>query len=230
MPAREGDMIEIYFKDRFDAGRQLAEELKKYVRPRDAVILALPRGGVPVGFEVAYSLAAPLDIYLVRKLGVPGQEELAMGAISEGGIRILNDDVMNSIDIPEEKLEAITTREWRLLERRAQLYRGKEEPIKIAGKRVILVDDGLATGSSMKAAVASIRQINPQSITVAVPVGPPSVCADVGLECNEMVCAHTPEMFASVGQYYEDFSQTSDDEVKYLLERARKEIPYSDRD
>jgi putative phosphoribosyl transferase len=208
------------FKDRAHAGRVLAEKLKHYRDNPDVVVLALPRGGVPVAFEVAQTLHAPLDVFIVRKLGVPGHEEYAMGAIATGGVRVLNPDLAGMI--PSSAVDAIAAREQQELERRERLYRGDRPPVQIAGRIVILVDDGLATGSTMRAAVTAIRKQNPQRIVVAVPVAAPDTCDEFRAEVDEVICASTPEPFRAVGLWYENFDQTSDEEVHALLDAARK--------
>jgi len=209
------------YQDRFDAGRQLATHLQAYANRPDVLILALPRGGVPVAFAVTSILHAPLDVFLVRKLGVPGQEELAMGAIATGNIRVLNHEVVQALRLSEQTIEHITREEQRELERRERLYRGDRPPPEIHNRIVILIDDGLATGASMRAAVLAARQQHPARLVVAVPVAAPSVCAELLTEADEVICASTPEPFFGVGQWYYNFAQTSDQEVHALLERAR---------
>ncbi len=210
------------FQDRRDAGRQLAARLAKYANRPDLLVLGLPRGGVPVAYEVAQLLDAPLDVYVVRKLGVPGHEELAMGAVATGGVRVLNEGVLHGLDIPMGVIEAITDRECRELARREQAYRDGQPPPDVRGRTVILVDDGLATGSTMRAAVAALRQQGPARIVVAVPVASPDVCSEIGALVDEIVCLRTPEPFYAVGLWYEDFSQTTDEEVRDYLRRARQ--------
>jgi putative phosphoribosyl transferase len=210
------------FNDRADAGKILASELKHYANRRDVVVLALPRGGVPVGYEVARELQAPLDVFLVRKIGVPGHEELAMGAVSTGGVRVLNEDVVASLGIPDHVIDAVADRELQELTRREQTYRGDRAPVDVQGQTAILVDDGLATGATMRAAAKALRLQNPARIVIAVPVAAPSVCDDFRREVDEIVCAATPEPFYAVGIWYEDFSQTTDEEVRHLLTLAEQ--------
>jgi predicted phosphoribosyltransferase len=208
------------FRDRAEAGRLLAERLREYAGRDDVVVLGLPRGGVPVAFQIARALAAPLDVFLVRKLGVPGREEMALGAIASGGVRVLNEQLVESLDIPPEWIEAIDARERRELERRDRVYRGDRPPLDLVGKEVVLVDDGLATGSTMLAAVHAVRQDDPARIVVAVPVADRDVCATVGREADEVVCLSTPQPLGAVGVWYEDFSQTTDEDVRKLLALA----------
>jgi len=205
------------FQDRTDAGRQLAEELLSYAGRDDAIVLALPRGGVPVAFEVAQRLGVPLDVFVVRKLGVPGHEELAMGAIASGGIRVLNEDVLYVLPDAQSIVEMVTAIEREELKRRERDYRGDRPAPEVRGRTVILVDDGLATGATMRAAAAALRQQGAAKIIVAVPVGAPSTCHEIKSVADAVVCLQTPGSFMGVGQYYEDFSQTSDEEVRELL-------------
>jgi putative phosphoribosyl transferase len=198
----------------------LAETLHEYANRDDVVVLALPRGGVPVGFEVAKALNAPLDVFVVRKLGLPGQEELAMGAIASGGARVLNRDLMRALAIPDEVVEQVAQEEQRELERREREYRDGRPPVDVRGKTAILVDDGLATGSSMRVAVLALKQKQPAQIVVAVPVAPRDSCAELESVADKVICAVTHEPFWGVGQWYADFSQTSDEEVRDLLRRA----------
>jgi putative phosphoribosyl transferase len=219
----------LMFKDRVDAGRLLAMQLKEYANQPDLLVLGLPRGGVPVAFEVARALKAPLDVFLVRKLGVPGYEELAMGAIASGGVRILNDMVVKGLNIDNEAINQITERELNELQRRDHQYRGDNPGPELHNRTVILIDDGLATGTTMRAAAIALRQQQPARIIVAVPVAAPETCDEFRDLVDEVVCAVTPRRLYAVGLWYEDFSQTSDDEVVELLERARKEWPLPSR-
>jgi predicted phosphoribosyltransferase len=209
------------YRDRIEAGKHLAAHLAHYANRDDLLVLALPRGGVPVAYEVAKALRAPLDIFLVRKLGVPGYEELAMGAIATGGVRVLNDDVVEQLFIPAGVIDSVSANELRELERRERAYRGNRPEPEVRGKTVILVDDGLATGSTMRAAVAALRQQRPARIIVAVPVSAPQTCNEYRMGVDEIVCATTPEPFYGVGRWYKDFSQTTDEEVRDLLEQGR---------
>jgi putative phosphoribosyl transferase len=217
---REKEVVAMIFRDRTEAGRQLARKLTKYAGRPDVLVLALPRGGVPVADEVARALHVPLDVFLVRKLGLPGQKELAMGAIATGGVRVLNEDVVRGLDLSDALIESVAAEEQQELERREQMYRGGRPAPNVRGRIVILVDDGLATGSSMRAAIAALRQQGPARIIVAVPIGARGTCAEFQSEVDEVVCARTPEPFYAVGVWYNDFSQTTDEEVHDLLERA----------
>ena len=210
------------FRDRREAGRMLATLLERYADRPDVLVLALPRGGVPVGYEVAQALKAPLDIFLVRKLGVPGHEELAMGALASGGVRVLNEDVVRHLQISEATIDAVAKEEQRELERRERLYRDGKPPLDVRGRTVILVDDGLATGSTMRAAIQALRPQHPDAIVVAVPVAAASTCAEFKGEADDVICASTPEPFHAVGLWYADFTQTTDGEVHDFLERAAK--------
>ena len=210
----------VIFRDRTDAGRKLAARLKKYAGRTDVLVLALPRGGVPVAYEVAKELGAPLDVFLVRKLGVPGQEELAMGAIASGGVRVLNEDVISYLGIPGEVIDIVAADERTELERRERAYRNGRPPPDVNGRVVILIDDGLATGSTMRAAAAALRAQKPARIVVAVPVAAPETCEQFKSEVDEVICAVTPQPFRGVGLWYRDFSQTTDEEVRELLARA----------
>jgi len=217
-------MEDLPFRDRTDAGRLLSRKLARYTDRTDVIVLALPRGGVPVGYEVAKALRAPLDVFLVRKLGAPGQEELAMGAIAAGGVRVLNEEVVRALGISQRVIDSVAARELRELERRDQLYRGRRAAPLVAGWTAILVDDGLATGSTMRAAIQALRQKKPGRIVVAVPVAAVPTCEELSSLVDEMACYATPEPFYSVGFWYEDFSQTTDDEIRALLKRAGKEL------
>lgn len=208
------------FRDRLEAGQFLAEKLEHYRDRPDLIVLALPRGGVPVAFEVAKALHAPLDIFLVRKLGVPGSEELAMGAIASGGIRVLNHDVVDHLGIPDWMIDRVAADEHKELERREREYRGDRPALEVRDHTVIIVDDGLATGSTMRAAAKALREQQPKRIVVAVPVAAASTCQEFEGEVDETVCAITPEQFYAVGMWYLDFGQTSDSEVKALLKEA----------
>jgi len=210
------------FRDRRDAGRVLAEHLRHYADRPDVLVLALPRGGVPVAYEVARALHAPLDVFLVRKLGMPGREEFAIGALASGGVRVLNEEALEYLDVLPAELNAVTERERRELARRERAFRGDRPPPSVQGRTVILVDDGLATGSTMRAALAALREQGPARLVVAVPVGSGDTCADFQHEADEAVCARTPEPFYAVGQWYRDFTQTTDEEVRDLLQRARR--------
>lgn len=207
------------FADRREAGRELASKLRHYAGRHDVVVLALPRGGVPVAFEVAEALEAPLDIFIVRKLGMPGHPEFAIGAIAPGGVRVLSEDVIRWYGIPQSAIDTVAREELAELERREREYRDGRPLIELRDRVVILVDDGLATGSSMRAAVGAVRSHRPARVVVAVPVGAPSSCAEFDAITDETVCPRTPEPFSAVGQWYRDFSQTTDDEVRALLQR-----------
>ena len=215
-------LMSVLFQNRREAGQALAAMLDEYLNRGDVLVLALPRGGVPVAFELAKALRAPLDVFVVRKLGVPGQEELAMGAIATGGVRVLNEEVVQSLGIPQAVIDAAASAEQKELQRREKLYRDARPPVEVQGRTVILVDDGLATGSTMRAAVMALRQQGPARIVVAVPVGAPSTCDEFRADVDQIVCGFTPEPFYGVGQWYEDFSQTSDEEVRQLLDLAAK--------
>jgi putative phosphoribosyl transferase len=209
------------FHNRTEAGQALADLLREYAGRKDVLILALPRGGVPVAFEVAQALDAPLDIFVVRKLGLPSNEELAMGALASGNIRVLNDEVVQSFGISERTIETVAEKEQVELERRERLYRGDSGLPSIRGKTILLVDDGVATGSTMRAAVAAIRRQHPAQIIVAVPVAPPSTCDTLRTEADQVVCVATPEPFYAVGQWYRVFDQTTDRQVRELYERSK---------
>jgi putative phosphoribosyl transferase len=212
------------FADRAEAGRHLAAALSDFTGRADVLVLALPRGGVPVGFEVARALDVPLDVFIVRKLGVPGHEELAMGAIASGGVQLVDDALVRQLGLNDSDVQRVAAAERRELERRTRQYRGDRPLPDIASRTVILVDDGLATGSSMRVAVAALRQEHPSRIVVAVPIAPPETCDALRREADDVVCAVTPEPFYAVGVWYEDFRQTTDEEVHDLMERARREL------
>lgn len=206
------------YRDREDAGNKLAGHLESYAGRDDVVVLGLPRGGVPVAHAVAQALGAPLELFLVRKLGVPGHEELAMGAIATGGVRVLNEEVVQALGISASTIARVAEQEQQELERRARSYRGEDEPIDVRGKIAILVDDGLATGSTMRAAIAALRLLEPERIVMAVPVGAASTCSELRSEVDEVVCALTPEPFYAVGLWYDDFSPTTDRDIHNLLQ------------
>ncbi|MFL5734593.1 MAG: phosphoribosyltransferase [Chloroflexia bacterium] len=208
------------YQDRYDAGRQLAARLAAYAGRDDVIVLALPRGGVPVGYEVARALGVPLDVFLVRKLGVPGHEELAMGAIADGGTVVLNEEVVRELGIPAEVMQAVAAREVQELARRGSAYRGGRPAPDLSGRTVILVDDGLATGSTMRAAAEAVKAQQPARVVIAVPVAAARTCEELRAEVDEVVCPATPEPFYAVGLWYDDFTPTSDDEVRDLLARA----------
>ena len=213
------------FRDRSEAGRLLAAKLAGYAHRPNVLVLALPRGGVPVAYEVARALGAPLDIFLVRKLGIPGYEELAMGAIATGGVRVLNDQFVGGLGIPEYIVDEVAAAEQQELMRRERLYRGNRPVPDVRGRTVILVDDGLATGATMLAAVKALRQQQPARIVVAVPTASPETCEQLRAEVDDAICAITPEPFHAVGLWYEDFSQTTDEEVRDLLARSAEARP-----
>jgi putative phosphoribosyl transferase len=214
------------FQDRRGAGKLLAQELSAHAGRSDVIVLALPRGGVPVAYEVARALNVPLDIFIVRKLGLPGHEELAIGAIGSGGIRVLNHDIVQGLKIPQTLIDTVTRQELQELERRERAYRGDRPSPEVRGRTVILIDDGLATGASMRAAVAALRAQNPARIVVAVPTAAPETCEALRPEVDEIVCATTPEPFYGVGRWYEDFSQTTDEEVRALLEESARQLQH----
>lgn len=218
-------MFDQLFRDRVEAGRQLGAELnRRYGLRPDALVLALPRGGVPVGFEVAEALGAELDVFIVRKLGVPGQEELAMGAIASGGVRVLNRDAIRYASIPDRVIDAVAKTEQKELERREKSYRGIRPPLVVAGKTIFVVDDGLATGSTMRAAVQALRNMNAREVIVAVPVAAKETCLEFRTIADDIICLRTPSPFQAVGLWYDDFAQTTDEEVHALLDRASKTI------
>jgi putative phosphoribosyl transferase len=219
---KEGKMER--FTDRRDAGRILAQKLSAYTGQTDVIVLALPRGGVPVAYEVALALNAPLDIFLVRKLGLPGREELAIGAIASGGIRVLNEDIIRVLGVPEEVINIVTRNELQELGRREHNYRGDRPAPELHNRKVILIDDGLATGASMRAAVVGLRAQHPARIVIAVPAASPELCNAFQFEVDEMVCAMTPEPFYGLSRWYEDFSQTTDSEVRMFLEEASHQL------
>ena len=208
------------FANRTQAGRLLAKKLAKYANRENVIVLGIPRGGVPVAFQVAQALHVPLDVFICRKLGVPGQEELALGAVATGGVRVLNDEIVGLLGMPQERIDRIAAVQQRELERREQLYRGDRPPLQVRGQTVILVDDGVATGSNMLAAITALRRLEPARIVVAVPVAPPSTFARLREEADEVICVDTPEEFYAIGQFYEDFSQTTDEKVCELLRRS----------
>lgn len=212
------------FRDRRDAGKKLARELLKYANRADVAVFALPRGGVPVAYEVALALNAPLDVFIVRKLGLPGREELAIGAIASGGIRVLNHDIIRMLNIPEEVLDLVARRELQELQRREQAYRGNRPALEVRDRTIILIDDGLATGASMRAAIAGLRARQPARLVVAVPAAAREVCDSFRHEVDEIVCVMTPEPFYGVGRWYEEFGQTDDEEVRILIEEANRQV------
>ena len=218
--ARGASAMLARFANRTDAGRRLANELQQYAHRSDVIVLALPRGGVPIGYEVAKALGAPLDVFVVRKIGLPWQEELAMGAVASGGVRVFDRNLIRVAHVSDADVERIANEEERELERRERLYRGDRPFPDVRGKIVILVDDGLATGASMRAAVAALREDEPARIVVAVPVAAPETCDAFRSIADEIICAETPEPFQAVGLWYEDFSQTTDDDVRDLLARG----------
>jgi putative phosphoribosyl transferase len=221
MTSAARSVMQFPFRDRAHAGRQLAAKLEKYARRSDAIVLALPRGGVPVAFEVATALDLPLDVFVVRKLGVPSHEEFAMGALASGGARVLDEEIVRLAGLSRADVDRVTARERVELERRERLYRGTRPFPKLAGMTVLLIDDGLATGSTMRVAVQALRRENPARIVVAVPVASSDTCDAFRDIADEIVCAATPEPFRAVGLWYTDFSQTTDQEVHALLHDAR---------
>jgi putative phosphoribosyl transferase len=215
------------FRNRFEAGRILGQRVGQVIRDPSTLVLALPRGGVPVGFEAAQPLDADLDVFLVRKIGVPGHEELALGAIASGGIRVLNHALIRELELPSGLVDTATAREQRELARREILYREGMPPVPVDNRTAILVDDGLATGATMLAAARALRLKKPKRIIVAVPVASVEACNDIRAHVDRIICMETPDPFYAVGVWYEDFSQTSDSEVRELLERARKFVSTS---
>ncbi|MGA7853812.1 MAG: phosphoribosyltransferase [Candidatus Acidiferrales bacterium] len=211
------------FTNRSEAGQRLAQQLNKYANRHDVIVLGVPRGGVPVAFEIATALGAPLDVFVLRKLGVPGHEELAFGAIGSGGVRVLDPELIQVLGLSPLDIELVTAAEKQELKRRERAYRGGCPPLDVKGWTVILVDDGIATGSSIRAAIRALRQMSPARLVVATPVAPASTCNRLRPEVDELVCVETPEHFYGVGQFYDDFSQVSDEEVKHLLDRAARQ-------
>lgn len=211
------------FKNRKEAGQSLAEKLSAYANRDNVTVLALPRGGVPVAFEVSSALRAPLDVLIVRKLGVPGHEELAMGAIASGGVRVLNEGIVASLQIPSETVETVVAQEHRELARREKSYRGERPPLALQGRTVILIDDGVATGATMRAAVSALRKLSPARLVVAVPTAAKEAYAALQDQADEVIALATPEPYVSVGTWYQNFSQTSDEEVRQLLAASAKE-------
>jgi len=209
------------FADRAQAGKLLAQRLRTYADRADVTVLALPRGGVPVGYEVAKALHAPLDVFIVRKIGVPGQPELAMGAIASGGVEVVQEDTLQALGIGPATFRGVAAREWAELHRREQAYRGDQPPLDVRGRCVIAVDDGLATGASMRSAIMALRRQEPSRIVVAVPVGAPATFVALRALADEVVCLHMPEPFHAIGLWYRNFSQTSDEDVCRMLELAR---------
>ncbi len=212
------------FSNRSDAGRRLALRLEHYVRNPNLLVLALPRGGVPVAYEVARALQAPLDVMLVRKLGVPGQEELAMGAIASGGIRVISENVVHALNIADREIAIAAATEQHELDRRERAYRAGQPSLNVRGKTVVLIDDGLATGATMRAAIAALRAQKAERLVVAVPIAAGETCSALNREVEEVICLYTPAFFLSVGQGYEDFSQITDEEVRELLRRSADEL------
>lgn len=219
------------FRNRKEAGQRLASRLEKYANREDVIVLGVPRGGVPIAFEVAQALNLPLDIFVLRKLGVPGHEDLAFGAIGSGGVRVLNANMVEQLGISDLDIALVTRAEREELERREGVYRGNRSPLDVHGRTVILVDDGIATGSSLRAAIHALRPMKPAAIVIATPVAPPSTVRRLQHEVDELVCVEMPEPFYGVGQFYHDFSQVSDEEVNELLDHAfqqRGEQQYHD--
>ncbi len=213
------------FRNRREAGRELARRLQKYAGRPDLLVLGVPRGGLPVAIEVASALKAPLDIFVCRKLGAPGQEELAFGAVASGGTRILDEEIVNAVGISEAEIERITARETQELERREQVFRAGRPPLDVQGKTVVLVDDGIATGASIRVAIAALRQTRTAEIVVAAPVVPLSTRERLRGEADDVICVHTPKSFYAIGEFYDDFSQVTDEEVIELLRQASSKNP-----
>ena len=210
------------YRHRQEAGQKLVPEVKEIIEGENTVVLGLPRGGVPVAYEVAKALELPLDVFVVRKLGVPGQEELAMGAIASGGVRFLNQDIFQQLNISDQQLEEITERERQELKKRENIYRGTRPEVDLEGKETLIIDDGLATGATMKAAVNALREHSPARILAAVPTAPPEPCREMQELVDEMICLSTPANFMGVGGSYREFGQTTNEEVKDLLEQAQE--------
>lgn len=217
--------MDVNFSDRADAGRQVAAKLASYSGRADVLVLGIPRGGVAVAYEVARALGAPLDVFLSRKLGVPGQEELAFGAVASGGVRLLDRDLIRELDISEAEIERATENVKAELERRERAYRDKRPPLDLAAQTVIVVDDGIATGSSMLAAIKALRHLRPARLVLAVPVAPASTCKRLRDQVDELVCVYAPERFYAIGQFYDDFSQVTDEQVIEFLRRAAQRGP-----
>ena len=211
------------FTNRVEAGRMLAERLKPFAHRKDVIVLGIPRGGIPVAFEIAEALGAPLDVFVARKLGVPGQEELAFGAIASGGVRVLDPEIIEATGISETDIAEVTARERIELERRERLYRGSRPPLDVGGRTAILVDDGIATGSSIRAAISALRHLKPARLIVAAPVAPAATCEQLRTEVEDLVCVDMPRSFRAIGEFYEDFSQVTDQEVTDLLRRGWRE-------
>jgi len=216
--------MEPIFENRIEAGRALSPRIAQSIRDRNALVLGLPRGGVPIAFEVAVALDAELDVFIVRKLGLPGKEELAIGAIASGGVRVLNEALIAELQLSPSLIDSIAEREQQELERRQQLFRAGRPRVPVAGRTVIVVDDGIATGASMKAAAQALRTQGPGRILVAVPIAAQQSCAEFRMEVDEIICLHTPALFVGVGMWYRDFSQTSDQEVQQYLEVAARRV------
>jgi putative phosphoribosyl transferase len=216
--------MEPIFENRIEAGKSLSQRVAQSIRDRNALVLGLPRGGVPVAFEVAVALDPELDVFIVRKLGLPGKEELAIGAIASGGVRVLNEALIAELQLSPSLIDCIAEREQKELERRQQLFRGGRPRVPVAGRTVIVVDDGLATGASMKAAAQALKMQGPRRILVAVPIAAQQSCNEFRMEVDEVICLHTPALLVGVGRWYRDFSQTSDQEVQLWLEEAARRV------